>query len=69
MRRRGAWAALALIWLMTWLTPGLLPAGTGMFAYGLLFQLVLVAVCVRQLVVAPPLPQPVRPPRRFLVNV
>jgi hypothetical protein len=69
VRRRGTWAALALIWLMTWLTPGLLPAGSGMFAYGLLFQLVLVAVCVRQLVVAPPVPRPVRPPRRFLVNV
>jgi alpha-1,2-mannosyltransferase len=68
---RRAWVLvpLALIWGLCWLLPGFLPAGPAMFVYGVLFQLILMAVCVLQLVVVAPAPQPVRPPRRFLVNV
>jgi hypothetical protein len=67
---RRAWLLLplALVWGLCWL-PGFLPTGSAMFVYGVLFQLILMAVCVRQLVVAAPTLQPVRPPRRFLVNV
>jgi hypothetical protein len=67
---RRAWLLLplALVWGLCWL-PGFLPTGSAMVVYGVLFQLILMAVCVRQLVVGAPTLQPVRPPRRFLVNV
>jgi hypothetical protein len=69
VRRPWPLAALATLWAMTWVLPSFLPGGPAMFGYGMMFQLVLMAVCVRQLVLAPPVPQAVRPPRRFLVSV
>jgi hypothetical protein len=66
VRRAWALVPLALVWGMAWLLPGFLPAGPGMFVYGVLFQLVLMAVCVGHLAAVAPAPQPAR---RLLVNV
>jgi alpha-1,2-mannosyltransferase len=62
-------AALAGVWAMTWLLPSFLPAGPGMFGYGVLYQLVLAGICLGQLLVPHPVPRLARPPRRFVVNV